>query len=384
MKKLHIFMFIDALGWEVLQRHKFLEDLLPHRYRVEMQLGYSCTAIPTILTGVGPEKHGHLSFYYYSPETSPFRLLKPMQYLPPSIFNRWRVRHMISKTIARIKGYTGYFELYSMPFAKLPYFDYIEKKDIFVADGLAPVSNIADEIKKRGIKAHITNWRNSEAENIQALTRDIDKGEINFAFLYTAAMDSLLHRVTKNGAEIQHKLNWYAEKIRTVLHTAHSRYDEVSLAVMSDHGMTTLTQPVDVKSRIEKLPFRYGKDYAAVYDSTIARFWFFKPHVGNTIKHVLEEIKNAHILTEKEKIKYRIYFPDNKFGECFLLMDPGYQIAPSDMGTYALPGMHGFAPEHKDSYAAYCSTEKPDKAPEWVGDFFRLMVGTLDDIVAGN
>ncbi len=44
-------MFIDAMGWEVLKDREFLSDLLPYRQPVEMQFGYSCTAIPTILTG---------------------------------------------------------------------------------------------------------------------------------------------------------------------------------------------------------------------------------------------------------------------------------------------------------------------------------------------
>ena len=71
--KVHIFMFIDALGWEIINEYGFLNDLLPHRYPVKMQFGYSSTAIPTILTGQPPEVHKHLSFYYYAPEKSPFK-----------------------------------------------------------------------------------------------------------------------------------------------------------------------------------------------------------------------------------------------------------------------------------------------------------------------
>ena len=35
------------------------------------------------------------------------------------------------------------------------------------------------------------------------------------------------------------------------------------------------TQLLDLKARIEQLPLQFGKDYAVVYDSTMARFWFF-------------------------------------------------------------------------------------------------------------
>ncbi len=127
-KSLAIYIFIDALGWEIIKDRKFLEDLFPFRNPVEMQFGYSSTAIPTILTGEKPEVHKHLSFYYYSPENSPFKKLRLslLQLLPKKISHHWRLRHQLSKLIKKRYGYTGYFELYSMPFNKLKYLDYIE------------------------------------------------------------------------------------------------------------------------------------------------------------------------------------------------------------------------------------------------------------------
>ena len=74
------FVFVDALGWEQVERYGFLKDLLPNRRRIEMQFGYSCTAIPTILTGERPSVHGHLAFYDWAPPKSPF---KAMRWLAP-------------------------------------------------------------------------------------------------------------------------------------------------------------------------------------------------------------------------------------------------------------------------------------------------------------
>ena len=149
-EKIDIYMFIDALGWEVLKGRAFMEKELPYRYPVKMQFGYSATAIPTILTGVPPTEHKHLSFYYYAPDKSPFKVFRylGLKYLP-SFFDRWRVRHNLSKIIKKIYGYTGYFELYAMPFDRLQYFDYIEKKDMFVPNGLEPVKNLADILEEK-------------------------------------------------------------------------------------------------------------------------------------------------------------------------------------------------------------------------------------------
>jgi hypothetical protein len=382
MKKIAIFMFIDAMGWEIIKNRSFLKDLLPHRYRVEMQFGYSSTAIPTILSGERPTVHKHLSFYYYAPEKSPFRFMKHLGLglLPSSIADRWRVRHLLSKLVARYYGYTGYFELYSMPFTKLPYFDYIEKTDIFVPGGLSPVKNLADMLEERHIPYHISNWRLHEIQNIEALIQDLRKGEIRFAFLYTAAMDGLLHRVTKEGSEIDTKMQWYEEHIRRMIREAEAVYKEIYFAVFSDHGMTTLTGVVNVKRAVESLGVKFGVDYAAVYDSTMARLWFFNDRTRRVVLDKLEGMPHAHLLNEEEFRRYHIDFEDNMYGETFLLMDPGWQIEPCDMGLKALPGMHGFAPEHEDSYAALLSSEHLSGEMNCVDDYFRLMTSKMESL----
>ena len=70
-----IFLFIDALGWELVSRTGFMEKELPFRRGIEMQFGYSSTAIPTILSGKLPAEHGHLGLFRFAPEKSPFRML---------------------------------------------------------------------------------------------------------------------------------------------------------------------------------------------------------------------------------------------------------------------------------------------------------------------
>jgi predicted AlkP superfamily pyrophosphatase or phosphodiesterase len=380
VKKIAIFMFIDAMGWEIIKDRSFLKDLLPHRYRVGMQFGYSSTAIPTILTGEKPTVHKHLSFYYYAPEKSPFKMMKylGLGMLPSSIADRWRVRHILSKLVARYYGFSGYFEMYAMPFSRIHLFDYIEKTDIFVPGGLSPVKNLADTLEDNRIPYHITNWRLTEIQNIGALTKDVQKGEINFAFLYTAAMDGLLHRVTKDGAEIDVKMKWYEDNIRNLMKEVQSNYQEIYFAVFSDHGMTTLTGVVDVKRDVEKLGLIFGKDYAAVYDSTMVRLWYLNDSVKDRILETLGNVPHAHVLDDVELQKYSIDFHDHMYGDTILLMDPGWQIAPCDMGLKALPAMHGFAPEHEDSYAALLSTDPVDIQLNCVDDYFRLMREKMD------
>jgi len=380
---LHLFMFVDALGWEIVREHSFAGELLPYRYPVGMQFGYSSTAIPTILSGQSPVVHRHLSFYYFSPATSPFRspLFRLLGLLPSPLSSHWRVRHRLSRLIGSCRGYTGYFELYAMPFRRLGFFDYSAKTDLFAPGGLRPVRTIVDDLHESGVPFHISNWRTSEQANIDALCADLARGRPRFAFLYTASMDSLLHRCTKAGEEVAPKLRYYEGQLRRILSLAHDHYDDVHVSVMSDHGMTTLAGVVDVRGRIEGLGLSFGRDYAAAYDSTMARFWFMSGRARAMVVREASRVAHAHLLSAEERLRYGIDFEDAMYGEEYLLMDAGWQIAPSDMGLSALPGMHGFAPEHEDSFASYLSTAEPSGPPLWVGDYYRLMQESLAELM---
>ena len=103
-----IFMFIDALGWDVVERYAFLSDF-PYRRSVGMQFGYSSTAIPTILTGAKPSEHGHLSLFAYSPEHSPFKGLGRLgRFLrPTSFWERGRVRNVMTRLARKFYGFTS-------------------------------------------------------------------------------------------------------------------------------------------------------------------------------------------------------------------------------------------------------------------------------------
>ena len=55
------------------------------------------------------------------------------------------------------------------------------------------------------------------------------------------------------------------------------------------------------------------------------------------------------------------------------MVAPGVQIVPSDMGVRPLAGMHGYAPEDKDSYAAILSNAEIPPEIRHVADYFTLM-----------
>ena len=373
-EKVKVFVFVDALGWKQVERYGFLTDLLPHRRGIEMQFGYSCTAIPTILTGERPAVHGHLAFYDYAPSRSPFRAMRWLAPLlrPRSFWRRGRIRHQLSKLIRRLYGFTGYFQLYGVPVERLPKLDYCEKRDLFVRDGLAPVKNLADVWAEQGLRYLISNWRLPETENFRIAAEAFQTGAVDRAFVYSAAFDALQHDNVGRDEVLRPKVEKYADSIRALHQALVAGGRPFELTVFSDHGMTPLRGTVDVPSALEKTGLVWGEDYASAIDSTMARFWWLKPEAEASVRAAFAGLP-GHWLADDEMRYHGIWRDDRKFGDAIFLADVGVQLCPSDMGVKPLNGMHGYDPSDIDSRACWLSTVPVPAGVSRVCDYFRVM-----------
>lgn len=373
-KTLNLFVFIDAFGWELLNKHPFLDDVLQTKTKLDTVLGYSCTCDPTILTGKMPEEHGHFSFFYYNPQKSPFRICRLLDIFPKFFTKRGRVRRLLSKILVRYYKFTGYFQIYNMPFKHLHLFDYSEKRDIYQKHGInSGDSNIFDYLRDNNIDFYLSDWRHGEKENLQALRNAMKDKQVPFAYLYLAAMDATLHQYGTNHELVAQKIAWYSRELQGILDLAKTHYSDVKLHVFSDHGMTNVHDTFDLMAIINNLPYKFGKDYAAVYDSTMARFWFFNDEARRDITQSLSSVAAGHILDEKQLRNYGCYFEDHRYGELFFLMKPGVLICPSFMGDKPLKGMHGYCPDDKDSTAMFCCNYPLQDPPQRLDDLYSLM-----------
>ena len=373
-KKIEIFLFIDALGWKIVNDHNFLTDLLPYRRKIFMQFGYSSSAIPTILSGKTPAAHGHLGLFRFAPEESPFRKISKLAWLfkPAWFWNRGRVRHHLSKLLKKFYGFTGYFQLYRMPLWKLKYMDYCEKQNLFITKGMGNIANLHDCLSGKKIDFHISDWHLSDSENYFAAEKAVEEGK-TFLFVYTASFDGLLHDKIKDSSAINNKLAEIQSSIERLYKKAGEYAENVHFTVISDHGMTPLSGTVDIMNEMEKSGLVFGKDYGACYDSTMARFYYLNKKAEGVISERMKGFP-GHFLSKEEEIKYGIYRQDRAFGDAIFLLDAGIQVIPSDMGDKPLNGMHGFEPENEHSHAVILSNEPLPQEIQKVADYFNFMV----------
>lgn len=373
--ELSLFIFIDALGWQLLQDHGLADHLLTHKSPLDTILGYSCTCDPTILTGQMPRAHGHFSFFRYDPARSPFRGLATLQFTPSWLTDRMRIRSKLSQWLAPILGFDGYFHLYQTPFQYLPWLDYTEKDDLYQPGGIINgAKTIIDRWRDAKLPFHLSNWRLPERTNIAALHHAIEHHSPRVAYLYLAELDGRLHHNGLRHSSIAEHIHFYSNTIEALYQHAREHYEQVNLFVFSDHGMSDVTDQVDLITPIEATGLRFGEDYGAVYDSTMARFWFTHPRARTSITAVLQDHPQGRVLTDQELAHYGCDFHDHRYGELFYLLSPGTVLSPSFMGRKPVAAMHGYAPECPESTASFCSNLTIPDPPRRLDDLYSLML----------
>jgi hypothetical protein len=371
---LPLFVFIDACGWEIIKDDPFVRDLAPNRRRLQSVFGYSSACIPSILSGRWPSQHRNWCYFVYDPEHSPFRSLRLLRWLPKAITGRRRVRRWLSRFVKSHLKFRGYFDLYNIPFRHISLFDFTEKKNPLQPGGLNRGPNIFDDLQDRGIPYHVSDPVRGEQANLDLLLRDISSERIDFAFLYWPDLDGLMHRVGNDSPEVPKKLRAYERSLAHLMEVAREHYDEVHLHIFSDHGMANCDRRLDLRARVDALGFKMGRDYAAVYDSTMARFWFFNEKARREITACFDGLFEGDILSDAELADLGALFPDRYFGELIFLVDEGVLIVPSHMGERPIRAMHGYHPESPHSYAALLSNQgeiPPDITA--IPDIFKLM-----------
>ena len=372
---LSLFIMVDACGWEIVKDHPFLSKEAPHRRKLESVFGYSSTCVPSILSGRWPDEHRNWCYFVYDPEHSPFRSLRWLRWLPTAVTGRRIFRRWLTKFVKVQLKFRGYFDLYNIPFRFIHLFDFTEKKSPLKPGGMNRGPNIFDLLEKKGVPYFVTDPSTPEEEHLHRLTADIESERIDFAFQYWAGLDGLLHMVGNDSPEIPKKLDHYDRWITQVMDTARQHYREVRLHVFSDNGMANCDRHLDLKAKIDALGLEMGRDFAVVYDSTMARFWFLRPGVKERVTAVLQGVPEGRIMPDEELQHYRAYFDDHAFGELIWLAQEGVLIVPSHMGERPIRAMHGYHPTDPQSYATLFSSHAEEVTSDitHIPHIYRLM-----------
>jgi hypothetical protein len=373
--RLRVFVLIDALGWSYLQGRKFLENELPYRVPLRTVLGFSSGAIPTILTGVPPAQNGHWNLFYLDAEHSPFRWLRHFGFLPDAVLNHRITTKLLKELGRRVLGLGPGFECYVAP-RFLPWFNFVEKRNIYQRGGITGAPSIFDDLARADVPYRAYSYHTLTDEQILLrASEDLKSGAARFFFLYLSEMDAFLHLHCNEPEQVDRRLAWYGARLSELFELARKIDPDASLTVLSDHGMTPVRNHHDLVADVNRLGFGMPADYLAVYDSTMARFWFFNAEARSRIGQLLDGLSFGRILPDNELRALGILFPDRRYGELIFLLDPGWLIAESNFNGHGwMPlGMHGYHPDDSYSSGVFLSDRAPREAPQTNRDVYRCM-----------
>jgi type I phosphodiesterase/nucleotide pyrophosphatase len=372
---LHVFVLIDAFGWELAERLGFLADVLPYRAPLRTVLGYSSGAIPTMLTGKSPAEHGHWNLLYYDPDGSPFRWLKRLDFVPDRILNHRVARKGLKELGRRMLGLGPLFDCCVNP-RLLPWFNWVEKRNIYGPRGIRGAASIFDRLAEAGVPHRVyTYHRFDDAEILRRARRDLVAGQASFFFLYLSEIDAFLHHHIEEDVSLKEQVAAYETGLRELMTAARQRDPRAGFALFSDHGMTPVRRHFDLAREIKALDIRMPDDYLAVYDATMARFWFFSDDARRRVVARLTALTCGRILAAEELETLGIRFPDRRYGDLIFLLNPGWLLLSSDFNTPGwLPtGMHGYHPDDPYSDAIFLSNHEPPVPMRSVADAYQCM-----------
>jgi predicted AlkP superfamily pyrophosphatase or phosphodiesterase len=382
LRRLQIVVLVDALGWSFIKDREFLTDILPFRRAMRTVLGFSSGAIPTILTGLPPAENGHWNLFYYDPMGSPFRWLRYFQFLPDSMLDHRVTRKLVKELGRRVLGLGPLFECCVSP-RLLQWFNWVEKRNIYGPKGIVGAPSIFDRLIAQNIPYRAYSYHDAtDSQILDRARKEISQRVASFYFLYLSEMDMFLHMHCNEPKLIEERLHWYDRRLREVFEEARRIDAEASFLVISDHGMTPVRNHYDLVQELERRDLHMPQDYLAVYDSTMARFWFFDERVRRDIFSSLTNVPCGRWLSDSELRQLGVYFPDHRYGEAVFLLDPGWLVSRGDFnGPGWKPcGMHGYHPDDPYSDAIFLSNHEPSSEVRTVNDVYLYMDAQMQPI----
>jgi hypothetical protein len=374
-RRISLCVLIDALGWKILEDQQFLNDVLPFRQPLKTVLGFSSGAIPSLLTGQPPSKHGHWNLFYHDPANSPFAWMRGLRHLPEKIANH-RVSQKLIKEAGRHFFHMGpQFECYVKP-TLMPYFNWVERRCIYEPGGISGAPSIFDRLVENRVPYRAYSYHHSnDKEILERAQNDLENSDAEFFFVYLCELDAELHAFWAHPERLQSMLAEYASKLRRLCETAISLDPNASIAIFSDHGMAPVIDRYDLMKDVNALGWKMPDDYLVVYDSTMARFWFFNEAARESVNACLEGQTCGRILGDPELQDLGISFPDHRYGETIFLLNSGYMFYRSDFhsGNWLPTGMHGYHPNDPYSDAVFLSNRAPVSRLHTIRDIYDYM-----------
>ncbi|WP_324993043.1 alkaline phosphatase family protein [Hyalangium sp.] len=344
-----LIIFVDALGPLQLEAAGGFGGL-PYRGQLRGILGYSCGALPTLLTGAPPARHGRMCLFAQAAEgggvLAPLALLG---LLPRVVHERGRLRRLAAWMLARQARLTGYVELYRVPPEVFRWLDLPEREDLFAADRIGGCETFLSAARRAGLRVFAAPWQLPEEQRWAHTEAVLREQRPDLVFAYATELDGALHRAGNDSAEARLAMRRITTRIERACEAMRAGGGEVSTIVVGDHGMADIGRAVDPRGLLRQL-----RGVRAFVDSTMMRFW----GDDRTLARARALVERAELpgqwLDTGALDARQAPTHGAPYGRALFLLEEGSLFAPSFVGG-AMRGMHGYDVDSPSALAAIAS-----------------------------
>ncbi len=339
-----LLFLVDALSFEYLKWMPHLQGLADHggkAYSVKPAAGFR---------GVEPALNGEWTL----PEEVPFRFRRksdePTRFPPmlgfgdmffPSSFNRI-YRLFLSRLFK-----TSYPHL--IPRSLL--------RELEVSSGTSRIPLAIEQWEEQGKNVW---WftRDSDWEGKKSLTARVyrkvyrplmleealdalSEGNEVVYLEFSTLLDDVGHRYGPHSNEMEHTCREFDRELFEWLAKARVRASgEISVGIISDHGMSEVTGFVDLERILELKDMVNGRDYLGIWNSNFAQVWPMDSSIGK-FQESVSAVPQIALLSEDERERW--FGQDRTYGERILAAEEGMVIHPNHFqGNKRVKGMHGY------------------------------------------
>jgi hypothetical protein len=107
------------------------------------------------------------------------------------------------------------------------------------------------------------------------------------------------------------------------------RHNDIALMLVSDHGHEPIKRSIDVCSRLQEMGLT-DSDSTYFIEVSSARFWPHTDRARNKLTEWLSAIDAGKLLKYDQMSAYNVPLTDDRYGELFFYLDPGYIFFPHD------------------------------------------------------
>jgi Type I phosphodiesterase / nucleotide pyrophosphatase len=107
------------------------------------------------------------------------------------------------------------------------------------------------------------------------------------------------------------------------------RQKNIALMLVSDHGHEAIRSSIDICAKLQEMGLT-DNDISYFIEVSSARFWPHTDRARNKATEWLSSINTGKLLRYDEMSAYNVPLTDDRYGELFFYLDPGYIFFPHD------------------------------------------------------